>query len=122
MIKTINYLLWLLSFIFQPTIVFSQFQVNAPSFKTYILVDNMETKAQFFKVEQGFKSVPGFQKLDCKDFPPDYLILYTSAPADKGRITDVFKQAEIKIFEICDNEIDLERAIYRRQVLSKPTN
>ncbi|MCX7649475.1 MAG: hypothetical protein N2050_02830 [Flavobacteriales bacterium] len=92
---------------------------QAPDLSTFhkiqVLVKNMTEKNQFYETEKELQHIPGFVKLDCQDFPPQYLIVYSQSPLDKSNIKKAFEKAGIEVFEICENERELESAIYRFQ-------
>lgn len=99
--------------------VYSQIAVTPPSYTMYVLVKNMTDKAQFYATEAELKRIAGFQRLDCKDFPPDYLTVYSAYPLSRDVVESAFRQAGIEVFEICADGVELERAVYRRNQLHK---
>lgn len=99
--------------------VYSQMAVTPPSYIMHVLVNNMTDKSQFYTTEAELKRIAGFQRLDCKDFPPDYLTVYSAYPLSRDLVEGAFRQAGIEVFEICADGVELERAIYRRNQLQK---
>lgn len=98
----------------------AQTAVAPPSFLTYVLVGNMTHKAQFYQAEEKLRSLTGFQKLDCRDFPPEYLIVYSSQVPDKSRVRKLLEEAGLQVFEVCSGEKELEAAIYRKNKAAFP--
>lgn len=103
-----------------PSVIRAQTVVAAPSFLTYVLVDNMTHKAQFYQAEEKLRSLPGFQRLDCRDFPPEFLIIYTSLVPDNSRIRKLLEEAGLHVFEVCSGEKELEAAIYLKSKSGVP--
>lgn len=95
----------------------AQNTVSPPSYLMYALVNNMTEKVQFYAAESELKRLSGFQKLDCRDFPPEFLTIYSAFPLSKEAVRQAIMKAGIEVFELCADEGELEKAIYRRNQL-----
>jgi len=92
----------------------AQNTVSPPSYLMYAFVNNMTEKAQFYAAESELKRLSGFQKLDCRDFPPEFLTIYSAFPLSKESVRQALMKVGIEVFELCADDAELERAIYLR--------
>lgn len=114
------FFLWIMPVVFFTGKSMTQVSVNPPSYLMYVLVNNMTEKAQFYAAEAELKRLSGFQKLDCRDFPPEFLTVYAAIPLSKESVKQALAKAGVEVFELCADDIELERAIYRRNQVNQP--